>query len=109
MNQPAGLSTDWSGTLGQNKNFFLSFNNTINPVVARLCNTRLLTGDSRQKLSNERILCFSILPHWWETAAGWRQLRSRADSNTPHLDGQNWKVVRQGAYCNTQGIYDRDQ
>lgn len=41
---------------------------------------------------------FCYLPRWWETVAGWRPLHSHADSNTPHLDDQSWKVFSQGTY-----------
>lgn len=49
--------------------------------------------------------CFCDLPHWWETVAGWRPLQSRADSNTPHLDDQTWKVLCQGMYRTTNRMF----
>lgn len=43
--------------------------------------------------------CFThyfYVPHWWGTVAGWRRLRSHADSSTPRRDGRTWNVLCQG-------------
>lgn len=85
--------------------------NTINHRVTCLwlCKTaleyRCLTGVIRSLLTPNVSRVFCDLPHWWETVDGWRLLHSRADSNTPRLDDQTWKVLCQGTYSTTNGMF----